>query len=42
MKEKDWPNFNKNLIFKVGKVLRSGKINYTNGKFGKEFEQKFG
>ena len=41
MLEKNWPNFNKNLISKVSKVLRSGKINYTNGNFGKEFEKNF-
>ena len=41
MLEKNCPNFNKNLISKVSKVLRSGKINYTNGNFGKEFEKKF-
>ncbi len=41
MQEKDWPNFSKNLIFKVGEILRSGKINYTNGKYGKKFEKEF-
>ena len=41
MQEKNWPNFNKKLIFKVGKVLSSGKINYTNGEYGKKFEEEF-
>ena len=41
MQEKNWPNFSKNLISKVGKVLSSGKINYTNGAYGNEFEKKF-
>ena len=41
MREKNWPNFNKNLISKVGSILGSGKINYTNGPYGKEFEKKF-
>ncbi len=41
MQKKNWPNFNKNLIFKVGKLISSGKINYTNGTYGKEFEKKF-
>ena len=41
MREKNWPNFNKNLISKVGSILSSGKINYTNGPFGKKFENEF-
>ena len=41
MQEKNWPNFSKNLIFKVSKVISSGRINYTNGSYGKEFEKKF-
>ena len=42
MKEKkNWPNFDKKLISKVSKVLHSGKINYTNGLYGKRFEEKF-
>ena len=41
MQEKNWPNFSKDLISKVGKVLRSGKINYTNSPYGKKFEKEF-
>ena len=41
MQEKNWPNFSKKLIFKVAKVLGSGKINYTNGTYGLEFERLF-
>jgi dTDP-4-amino-4,6-dideoxygalactose transaminase len=41
MKEKDWPNFSKNLISKVSKVLGSGRINYTDGKYGIKFEKEF-
>ena len=41
MQEKDWPNFNKNLISKVSKILSSGQINYTNGPYGKKFENEF-
>ena len=41
MREKNWPNFNRNLISKVGDILNSGKINYTNGPFGKQFEYEF-
>ena len=41
MKERDWPNFSKNLINKVGKLLDSGKINYTTGSIGKKFENNF-
>ena len=31
MQEKNWPNFSKNLISKVGRILSSGKINYIDG-----------
>ena len=41
MQKKNWPNFSENLILKVGKVIRSGKINYTTGPYGKIFENKF-
>ena len=41
MQEKNWPNFNKKLIIKIGKVLSTGKINYTNGEYGKKFEKEF-
>ena len=41
MQEKSWPNFSKNLISRVGRVLNSGKINYTNGPYGVKFEKTF-
>ena len=41
MQKKTWPNFSKNLIFKVSKVIKSGKINYTTGPYGKKFENEF-
>ena len=41
MPEKNWPNFSKKLISKVGKILSSVKINYTNGIYGLEFERFF-
>ena len=41
MQKKNWPNFNNNLIKKVNKVLKSGKINYTTGHFGTKFEKYF-
>tara|TARA_B100000787_G_scaffold168565_1_gene157571 strand:- start:1743 stop:2915 length:1173 start_codon:yes stop_codon:yes gene_type:complete len=41
MQEKNWPNFSKNLISKVGKILSSGKINYIDGPYGKKFEKEF-
>ena len=41
MQEKNWPNFSKNLISKVGKILGSGKINYTDGPYGIKFEKEF-
>jgi len=41
MQEKNWPNFTKSLIYKVNKTIISGKINYTTGPHGIEFERKF-
>lgn len=41
MQRKDWPNFSKNLISKVNKIISSGKINYTTGPYGKKFEKNF-
>tara|TARA_B100000767_G_C19747383_1_gene529176 strand:- start:627 stop:1799 length:1173 start_codon:yes stop_codon:yes gene_type:complete len=41
MQEKNWPNFSKNLISKVGRILSSGKINYIDGPYGKKFEKEF-
>ena len=41
MQNKNWPNFSEKLISKVNKTIRSGKINYTTGTYGKLFETKF-
>ena len=41
MGEKNWPNFSKNLISNVGRILSSGKINYTDGPNGIKFEKEF-
>ena len=41
MQKKNWPNFSDNLISKVVKVIKSGKINYTSGPYGKKFERNF-
>ena len=41
MREKNWPNFSKNLISNVGSILSSGKINYTDGPYGRKFEKEF-
>ena len=41
MQEKNWPNFSKNLISNVGRILGSGKINYTDGPYGIKFEKEF-
>ena len=41
MQNKNWPNFNKNLISQIGRILVSGKINYTTGPYGKLFEKEF-
>ncbi len=41
MREKNWPNFDKDLISKIGNIISSGKINYTEGPYGIEFEKKF-
>ena len=41
MQKKTWPNFSKTLISKVIKVIKSGKINYTTGPYGKKFEHEF-
>ena len=38
MQKKSWPNFSKNLISKVSKILTSGEINYSYGPYGKKFE----
>ena len=41
MKKKDWPNFSKTLISKVGKIIKSGQINYTSNVYGRKFENDF-
>lgn len=41
MQKKEWPNYSKNLISKVIKVIKSGNINYTTGIYGQEFERSF-
>ena len=41
MIRKDWPNFSKSLVSKVGKIIKSGTINYTIGPYGKIFENQF-
>lgn len=41
MKEKNWPNFSNDLINNISKILKSGKINYTTGPYGKIFENEF-
>ncbi len=41
MQGKNWPNFSKNLISKVSKIISSGNINYTYGVYGLEFEKEF-
>ena len=41
MREKNWPNFSKNLISKVSSIIDSGKINYTDGPYGVKFEKEF-
>ncbi len=41
MQEKNWPNFSKKLISEIGRILSSGKINYTNGPYGVKFEKDF-
>ena len=41
MQDKNWPNFDNKLINKVSNVLKTGKINYTTGLYGKKFEYEF-
>ena len=36
-----WPNFNKEQLKVVEKVLKSGKVNYWTGNEGKKFEQEY-
>jgi dTDP-4-amino-4,6-dideoxygalactose transaminase len=38
---KGWPNFSEKAIQEVEAVLRSGKVNYWNGKHGMKFEKEF-
>ncbi len=37
----NWPQFSRNEIQSVTNVLRSSKVNYLTGKYGKKFELKF-
>lgn len=41
MQRKNWPNFSKQLIYKVNQVITSGIINYTYGRYGEKFEKEF-
>ena len=41
MQKKNWPNFDNKLVLKVTKVIKSGRINYNSGPYGKLFEKKF-
>jgi len=41
MQKKNWPNFSNELITKLIKIIKSGKINYTIGPYGKLFEKQF-
>ena len=41
MQKKNWPNYSKNLILKINKILKSGVVNYTKGNNGEKFEKKF-
>ena len=41
MQNSKWPNYSQNEIKKVVKVIKSGKVNYVNGKIGKKFEKLF-
>lgn len=36
-----WPNFNKSQILLINRILKSGKVNYHNGNFGKKLEIEF-
>lgn len=36
-----WPYYDEETIKRVSEVLRSGKVNYWTGAYGKEFETKF-
>ena len=41
MQKNNWPNYSRNLILKVNKILSSGKINYNTGPYGEKFENNF-
>lgn len=41
MQENIWPNYNKELIAQIGKILKTGIVNYTNGPYGNKFEKEF-
>ena len=36
-----WPNYSKSEIREVVDIIKSGKVNYVNGKMGKKFENLF-
>lgn len=36
-----WPNYSKSEIREVANVIKSGNVNYVNGKIGKKFESLF-
>ena len=36
-----WPNYSESEIKDVVNVIKSGNVNYVNGKFGKKFESLF-
>ena len=38
---KNWPHFTRNEIDNVVRILKSGKVNYLNGKEGLKFEKNF-
>lgn len=41
MQNKTWPNYSSAEIDKVIKIIKSGNVNYVNGKVGKKFEKLF-
>ena len=41
MQKKEWPNYSKNLILEINKILNSGIVNYTIGNYGEKFEKSF-
>ena len=41
IKYSTWPNYNRKIIDSVSNILKSGKVNYLNGYYGKKFEYAF-